>query len=132
MMAEGSASMNPPSIHPNVLILGLDEGLASELTSALPGVQHLVKPAAGEDPRSCLDLLRDSAADVVFCCPSSAGLAQLLSAVSSYRPGLPVIVVTRRPEVDEWLNAIEAGATDYCAAPFEARHLEWILQSTLH
>jgi DNA-binding NtrC family response regulator len=115
----------------NVLMVGLDDGLASELRSALPGVQHMVKQHTGADTPSCLDLLRDSAADVVFCCPRSASLTNLLNAVSSYRPGLPVIVVTRHPEVNEWLNAIEAGATDYCAAPFEMRHLEWILKSSL-
>jgi len=29
------------------------------------------------------------------------------------------------------LNVIEAGADDYCAAPFESHQLRWILDSTL-
>jgi DNA-binding NtrC family response regulator len=55
----------------------------------------------------------------------------LLEAIAHRWPELPVIVVSRMPEVSEWLDAIEAGAADYCAAPFESAHIQWILSSTL-
>jgi chemotaxis response regulator CheB len=35
------------------------------------------------------------------------------------RPGVPVVVVSRLPEASLWLNVLELGAADYCAAPFE-------------
>jgi PleD family two-component response regulator len=35
------------------------------------------------------------------------------------------------PEVDDWLDAMEAGAADYCAEPIEKRQLDWILESNL-
>jgi FixJ family two-component response regulator len=44
---------------------------------------------------------------------------------------MPVVVVSRIPEVSEWVGAIEAGATDYCAAPFEQRDISWLVQSVL-
>ena len=44
---------------------------------------------------------------------------------------VPVVVVSRIPETSEWLDAIDAGATDYCAAPFEPQHISWLVQSAL-
>lgn len=44
---------------------------------------------------------------------------------------MPVVVVSRLPEVNDWLDAIEAGAVDYCSAPIEREQLDWILESNL-
>ncbi len=43
--------------------------------------------------------------------------------------GLPVVVVSRLPEVEGWLDALEDGAADYCAAPFEPVQLRWLLDT---
>ena len=32
-------------------------------------------------------------------------------------------------ETQEWLDALEAGAADYCAAPFEPVQLRWLLDA---
>lgn len=40
-----------------------------------------------------------------------------------------MVVVSRLPEVEGWLNALEAGAADYCAAPFEPAQLGWLLET---
>ena len=37
--------------------------------------------------------------------------------------------ITRLPDVPRWLDALEAGARDYCGAPFECIQLRWILGS---
>jgi DNA-binding NtrC family response regulator len=55
----------------------------------------------------------------------------MLSHLREAHPGLPVIVVTRQPEARHWLDALDAGATDYCGAPFEHIQLRWILGSVL-
>ena len=34
-----------------------------------------------------------------------------------------------REVVADWLDALEAGASDYCAAPFEPAQIRWVLQS---
>jgi hypothetical protein len=35
------------------------------------------------------------------------------------------------PKTREWLDALEAGATDYCSVPIETRQLHWLMESTL-
>jgi DNA-binding NtrC family response regulator len=118
--------------HANIFLFGLEESLAQELGSALGDRASLVHAEAGCDDLALVEVLKDAKPDLVFCRPESYQLLSLLSAVSSYRPGVPVVVVTRHPNVHEWLDAMDAGAADYCAAPFEARHLQWILESNLH
>lgn len=63
---------------------------------------------------------------VVFC-PSDAEVVARLRAAE---PARTIVVVSRHPEVNEWLDALESGADDYCATPFESSPLTWILQSS--
>ena len=46
-------------------------------------------------------------------------------------PGKPIVVVSRSADVSTWLDALEAGAADYCAPPFEAIQIRWILDALL-
>jgi DNA-binding response OmpR family regulator len=102
-----------------VLLAGIEPALAKELHLYLAsrGVEVTESPETDSTPLNF---------DLVFCETHSPGLRKLLQNVSS-----PVVVVSRVPEVDDWLDAIDAGATDYCAAPFEAEQLDWILESTI-
>jgi DNA-binding NtrC family response regulator len=68
----------------------------------------------------------------VFCPPQERNLKPVLAATGQRSPNVPVVVVTRHPEVSEWLDAMDAGAADYCAAPFEPKQVRWILESNLH
>ena len=34
-------------------------------------------------------------------------------------------------ETREWLDALDAGAVDYCAAPFEHQHMQWLINTAL-
>lgn len=70
-------------------------------------------------------------ADAVFCNGDCSGYPELLRDIREARPDLPVVVVTRLPESEKWLNALEAGAADYCSAPFEAIQVRWILSAIL-
>lgn len=67
----------------------------------------------------------------MFCPAEPEQYASLLEAMKAERPGVPVVVVSRLPEVSAWLHALELGAVDYCAPPFEPDHIQWILQSAL-
>jgi DNA-binding response OmpR family regulator len=51
--------------------------------------------------------------------------------VRDYEPDIPVIAVTRMPESKQWLDALEAGALDYCGAPFERIQIRWIMDTVL-
>jgi DNA-binding NtrC family response regulator len=72
-----------------------------------------------------------SRADVVFAGGEPDQYLSLLERVRKICPKLPFIVVTRLPETREWLDALEAGATDYCSPPVEKRHIQWMMESAL-
>jgi DNA-binding NtrC family response regulator len=103
-----------------VLLLGLEGSLADDLNSVLRQLGQTVQTAAlvGE-------VLDTTDASLIFA------PAQNLDAVRRRRPDLPVVVTTRLPEVRDWLDALEAGASDYCGAPFEAAQVRWVLDTTL-
>lgn len=98
------------------LLLGLEGAVEQELRAALSadGCKVVKKPG--------------SRADIVFC---GHERPVYQTAVEQYAQ-LPVVVVSRLPEVSDWLDALEAGAADYCAAPFEPTQLRWLLQTHVH
>lgn len=111
------------------LLYNLDDNLALELRSAL-GHQTLDMSAARcETLAECLDYAQRASPRIIFC-PFSQQLVSLLSGLESGLHGVPVVVVTRHPETREWIDSIEAGASDYCSAPFEPRQLRWIIDSS--
>jgi len=103
-----------------VLLAGLEPELARELTESLRASGVVINNATKLEPANL------SEADIVFCQTRQPGLLELLAATQ-----IPVVVVSRLPEVNEWLDAMEAGAADYCAAPFEREQIDWILNSNL-
>ena len=112
---------NPKSI----LLLGLADGLANDLRAALRQQSWEVRSEPQRlDPA-------EPAPDLIFCGAEPARYLPLLEEVKRQTPGLPVIVVGRFPETADWLDALEAGASDYCAPPFERRHLQWMVSGAL-
>ena len=103
-----------------ILLTGLETTIADELTKVLRQLgQNVHAAAAASDAAVPGDM------ELIF-----APETDLLSVQRSY-PGVPVIVVSRLPEVSAWLWALEQGAADYCGAPFEARQVRWALNSSL-
>jgi DNA-binding NtrC family response regulator len=121
----------PTANRVKIILLGLEGPVAAELGDVLSEQQQEVVSAPLQSIPECLDVVDQEAADVVFCPADGRQYAPLLEAIGQRWPELPVIVVSRMPEVSEWLDAIEAGAADYCAAPFESAHIQWILSSTV-
>ena len=70
-------------------------------------------------------------ADVVFCSGDCAGYTLLLARIRRLWPGLPIVVVTLLPDSEKWLDALDAGASDYCSAPFDRIQVRWILSAVL-
>jgi CheY-like chemotaxis protein len=100
--------------HPHTaLLVGLDGAVENELSTVLraDGWQVATRPG--------------TRADIVFCGHQKPVYQ---TAVEQYAK-LPVVVVSRLPEVSDWLDALEAGAADYCAAPFEPTQLRWLLNN---
>lgn len=112
-----------------VIVYGLDDRLSSELQTALGPLSANSESCQNLD--QCLGHLDPAGTQVIFCSFEN-GLHALLRAVSGEGRDVPVIAVSRHADVHRWIEAIEAGANDYCAAPFEPLHLKWILQSNVH
>ena len=107
-----------------VLFIGLDAVLADQLAPLVKAHEFDIeaKPANVRP-------FELRGADVVFASGDDAHYRELLSAVRADNTLLPYIVVSRLPEVSQWIDALEAGATDYCAAPFESRQIEWLMRA---
>ena len=108
MMATGK-------LPPRIVFYGLESSLLGELKRALQDLQLPADSFVGSQTE----------ADLVFCPVDGETFHR---ALKQYR-GTPVVVVSRLPEVEAWLNALEDGAADYCAAPFEAVQMRWLLQT---
>lgn len=115
----------------NILLIGLDTALAAELSRALTGLHHTVASVPLLAATACLNAIDRSAADLVFCTAEEGAYEPLLAAVRERRREVPVVVVSRLPEVEIWLDAMDAGACDYCTPPFEPRLLRSIVDNAL-
>jgi DNA-binding NtrC family response regulator len=108
---------------------GLEESLAAQLCNAVSrlGQAHHATASTSE----CISAAEHEQADIVFCGADRGEYRRLLDALKQSGMALPVVVVSRIPDTTEWLDALEAGATDYCAAPFERQHIAWLVQSAV-
>ena len=104
------------------LLFGLSEDLSGELLHPLSKFCSRI-----EEEKHPFSALADCSAQVIFCGPDTAVVTRLRAA----NPDASIVVVSRHPEVSGWLDSIEAGATDYCAAPFETAQVQWILESSM-
>jgi DNA-binding NtrC family response regulator len=118
----------PPS---NVVLLGLAEDLASESGRILEEQGHKVYSFPLLSASSALEALRQVRADLVFCPAEPDRYNLLLDAITQKMAGLPLVVVSRHPDTSAWLDALQAGVSDYCAPPFESIHMRWIMESVL-
>jgi DNA-binding NtrC family response regulator len=123
--------MDRDPIAATVVLFGLEPPLAAELGSVLEGQHQKVYSEPFVSAAESLRVVERLGAELVFCTSERSVYMSLLEAVGRHKPDLPVVIVSRTPEVSEWLDAIEAGASDYCAAPFESGQIKWILDSTL-
>jgi DNA-binding NtrC family response regulator len=107
----------------------LEASLAAELSHAVsqPGSTVYATISTSE----CLSVAEEQRADVVFCSADPRKYQKLLAALKGNGVPLPVVVVSRIPETSEWLDALDAGATDYCGAPFEREQISWLVESAI-
>jgi DNA-binding NtrC family response regulator len=111
----------------NFVLHELEPALATELCHVVAQPGRTIRSTTST--RECIAIAQRGRADVVFC--GSRAYQRLLDALDRGSLQVPVVVVSRIPETSEWLDAIDAGATDYCAAPFERQHISWLVHSAL-
>jgi len=105
-----------------LLFFGLNRAGHGQLESILIAQGHRVQYAEKCEAVSV---------DAVFCDGDDEKYCWILSGLRTRFPRVPIVVVTRNPTENKWLDALKAGAADYCSAPFEPVHVRWILQSVL-
>lgn len=110
----------------NIITIGLDQASANQLGRALATGDHRIS----HKPGTCVTE-ELTGADIVFAEGEGKQYLPLLKRIRETHPALPFVVVTRIPETSDWLDALEAGATDYCSAPFEARQMNWLMESAM-
>ena len=98
----------------SVHIAGLDDELRHGLAAALESLSCQVS----DSPQP---------AQIVFCNWNPAEFARRLAEFD----GKPIVVVSRSAETSAWLDALEAGAADYCVPPFEPIQVRWILDALI-
>jgi DNA-binding NarL/FixJ family response regulator len=109
-----------------IVLIGLEQGAAGQICSALALDSHQIENQPQDVvPRELGD------ADIVFAGGEPNYYISLLKLLRQTRPSLPFVVVTRLPETREWLDALEAGATDYCSSPIDTRQLHWLMETAL-
>ena len=107
----------------SIVLLGLPDDLSAALSAVLREESHQVALA-----HTLEDVRRDDP-EVAFVNGDGAEFPHNVSWLLESMPRLPVVVVTRLPDSQRWLDALEAGARDYCGAPFERTQLRWILET---
>jgi hypothetical protein len=118
-------------VNETILLFGLEAPLASELAGVLAGPDRTLVSASFSPTAGGMRKAIPAGAGMVFCPADQRCYRLLLDFIRRERPDLPVVVVSRRAEVSDWLDAIEAGAADYCSPPFEPAQVRWIVENTL-
>ncbi len=113
------------------ILLGLEPAVAGELARALDEDGHWVSFAPMEGSALSARRVDEAMADIVFCCGTASQLAELAAALRARRYRVPFVVATREPDKALWLDGIDAGASDYCCAPFDRKLVRHILENAL-
>lgn len=108
-----------------ILLIDLPDDILCDLRDVLI-TTHLVPAIEQGVPFESVDW---SQFDLVFCPASYSVMKPVLAAAAKGMQKLRVIAVSRLPEVSEWLDALELGAIDYFAPPFEQSQVRWLLQT---
>lgn len=112
-----------------IVLFGLADRLADDSKKILCEQGHDVYSSPFLPEAQALSLIEQLNADFIFCDSDPAHYLVLLEAIRRVNLGLPLVVVSPQPDTNAWLDALQAGAADFCAPPFESASLRWILES---
>jgi DNA-binding response OmpR family regulator len=115
----------------NIVLIEDEPGIVDFVTRGLTAGGFEVQAALDGDRG--LDLaLGDHVSLVVLdlMLPGRSG-SQILLDLAERRPGLPVIVLTARGEMEDRVNGLRAGAVDYLVKPFAFAELEARIRAQL-
>lgn len=104
-----------------VILFQLEPDLAKPLAAALSSAPLRVNTHACDDVTQLAELK----AQWIFTANLTA-LEQAMGPASASQA--KVVVVSRLADTRTYLDAMDRGAHDYCSAPFDRAHLQWVLQ----
>jgi DNA-binding response OmpR family regulator len=107
----------------NITLLDLPEDVARPISKLLLQDRHTVMETAVDETE---DVQRSA---VVFVSGDQPEFRETIRRLRESNPEVKVIVATRLPDDRKWIDALEAGAADYCGAPFETFQIRWMLNS---
>ncbi len=116
---------------PNVLIVNGDPEVSRTLLAALAG--RAVHGTACRDVPTALDLTASNDWHLVFADLDAAGeqLPGLLEQMKTYRPEMPVILISRRDSLEPAVRAVRAGCDDVLVKPIRPQRLSELLETLL-
>lgn len=115
-----------------ILIIDDDPHFLRVLSRILSGEDFNVTSASGAC--EAIEILRKNSFDVIVCdlrMPECDGL-NLLQVVRRGGNEVPVIILTAYGEVDTYLEAMNAGATEYLNKPIKSDELLKVVRACLH
>jgi len=118
-------------IQGRILIIDDDPHFLRILHRILAGEKFTV--LATSNPCEAIDFLRSNKFDLVICdlrMPDCDGL-NLLQAIRGGGNEIPVIILTAYGEVDTYLEAMNAGATEYLNKPIRSDELVQVVRACL-
>jgi DNA-binding NtrC family response regulator len=114
-----------------ILIIDDDPHFLRVLQRILSGEKFVVM--ATSNPCDAIELLRSNNFNLIICdlrMPDCDGL-NVLQTVRSAGNEIPVIILTAYGEVDTYLEAMNAGATEYLNKPIKADELVQVVRNCL-
>lgn len=115
----------------HVVVIEDEPGIADFVTRGLAAGGHIVAPAS--DGIAGLQLALGDGVDLVvldLMLPGMSG-TEVLRTLADERPGLPVIVLTARGELEDRVAGLRAGAVDYMVKPFAMAELQARVEAQL-
>jgi DNA-binding response OmpR family regulator len=105
-----------------IIFLRLDPRSVAQLGQLLRGDGHEIHIEKETAP---IGLVRGATA--VFLGGPAESYLPLVRRLRALDPNLCIVVVTRAADTRDWLDSIEAGATDYWPAPFEPSQVRTLI-----
>ncbi len=115
----------------NILLLGIEDPSLKALTAILARQNHSVCSIPALPPAQALDLAGWLRTGVICCAAQPRLYHPLIEGIRARGTGLPVVAVSSSTDVDEWLDAIQAGVWDYVSAPLEPDHVNYVVRNAL-
>ena len=110
----------------NILLVGLPSDTAADFVRKLEPLRPSI--TSQPYPSRSMDV---SHVDLVLACSDDCRCRSLLRQVHRQRPELPFVMVSSMADDSKWIEALEAGATDYCRTDIDPSHLRWIVENAL-